>query len=115
MSPVLILSRLCLNRRFRLFGPFPGPPPQARLARVLTRDHDGHVVVQDLDGEVLPLLTKHLLALLLQDLAGAMMWVDDVVAELELDVLDLALLEGLEKLLFDLISDGPVLLVKWGG
>jgi len=44
-----------------------------------------------------------------------MMWIDDVVAELEFDVLDLALLEGLEKLLFDLISDGPVLLVKWGG
>jgi hypothetical protein len=67
--------------------------------------------VEDLDGEVLTLLTEHLLALLLQDLAGAMMGVDDVVAELELDVLDLALLEGLEKLLFDLVSDGPVLLV----
>jgi hypothetical protein len=39
-----------------------------------------------------------------------MVWVDDVVAELELDVLDLALLECLEKLLFDLVSDGPVLL-----
>jgi hypothetical protein len=44
-----------------------------------------------------------------------MMRVDDVVAELELDVLDLALLEGLEKLLFDLISDGPVLLVNRDG
>ena len=40
-----------------------------------------------------------------------MMRVDDVVTELELDVLDLALLERLEKLLFDLVSDGPVLLV----
>jgi hypothetical protein len=40
-----------------------------------------------------------------------MMRVDDVVAELELDVLDLALFECLEKLLFDLVSDGPVLLV----
>jgi hypothetical protein len=67
--------------------------------------------VEDLDGEVLPLLTEHLLALLLQDLAGSVVGIDDVVAELELDVLDLALLEGLEKLLFDLVSDGPVLLV----
>jgi hypothetical protein len=67
--------------------------------------------VQDLDGEVLTLLTEHLLALLLQDLAGAVVRVDDVVAELELDVLDLPLLECLEKLLFDLVSDGPVLLV----
>jgi len=40
-----------------------------------------------------------------------MMRVDDVVTELELDVLDLAFLERLEKLLFDLVSDGPVLLV----
>jgi hypothetical protein len=40
-----------------------------------------------------------------------MMRVHDVVAELELDVLDLPLLECLEKLLFDLVSDGPVLLV----
>jgi hypothetical protein len=68
--------------------------------------------VKNLDGEVLPLLTEHLLALLLQDLAGAMMRVDDVVPELELDVLDLALLERLEQLLFDLVSDGPVLLVS---
>jgi hypothetical protein len=44
-----------------------------------------------------------------------MMRVDDVVTELELDVLDLPFLKGLEKLLFDLVSDGPVLLVKWGG
>jgi hypothetical protein len=40
-----------------------------------------------------------------------MMGVDDVVAELELDVLDLAFLEGLEELLVNLVSDGPVLLV----
>jgi hypothetical protein len=39
------------------------------------------------------------------------MRVHDVVTELELDVLDLALLERLEQLLFDLVSDGPVLLV----
>jgi hypothetical protein len=39
------------------------------------------------------------------------MRVHDVVTELELDVLDLPLLECLEKLLFDLVRDGPVLLV----
>jgi hypothetical protein len=39
------------------------------------------------------------------------MRVHDVVTELELDVLDLTLLERLEQLLFDLVSDGPVLLV----
>jgi hypothetical protein len=37
--------------------------------------------------------------------------VDDVVTELELDVLDLTLFERLEQLCFDLVSDGPVLLV----
>src|SRR5690606_33597170 len=31
-------------------------PAQARAVGVLARDHDGHVVVQDLDGEVLALL-----------------------------------------------------------
>src|SRR4051812_35565293 len=33
-------------------------PAQARLAGVLARDHDGHVVVQDLDGEVLAHLAE---------------------------------------------------------
>jgi hypothetical protein len=45
--------------------------------------------VKDLDGEVLPLLTEDLLLLLLEDLAGAVMRIDHVVADLELDVLDL--------------------------
>jgi hypothetical protein len=44
--------------------------------------------VEDLDGEVLTLLTEHLLQFLLEDLARAVMGVDDVVADLELDVLD---------------------------
>ena len=76
MSPVLILSRLCLNRRFQFFGIsetssaqhgqdlldglLVDDAPQAGLAGVLARDHDGHVVVEDLDGEVLALLTEHL-------------------------------------------------------
>jgi hypothetical protein len=38
------------------------------------------------------------------------MRVDDVVAQLELDVLDLALLQCFQELLFDLVSDGSFLL-----
>jgi hypothetical protein len=53
--------------------------------------------VEDLDGEVLPPLTEDLLLLLLEDLAGAVMRIHDVVADLELDVLDLD--NGLEVLL----------------
>jgi hypothetical protein len=45
--------------------------------------------VEDLDGEVLAPFAEHLHLLLLQHLAGAVVRVDDVVAELELDVLDL--------------------------
>jgi hypothetical protein len=41
--------------------------------------------VEDLDGEVLVLLTEDLLGLLLEDLAGPVMGVDDVVADYELD------------------------------
>jgi hypothetical protein len=63
---------------------------QARLACVLARDHDGHVVVEDLDREVLPHLAEDLLLLLLDDLAGTVMRVDDVVADLERDALRLA-------------------------
>jgi uncharacterized protein YbaR (Trm112 family) len=55
--------------------------------------------VQDLDGEVLALLTEHLAQLLLEDLACPVMRVDDVVAALELDVLDHGRLEVLEELL----------------
>jgi hypothetical protein len=46
--------------------------------------------VEDLDGEVLAPFTEDLHLLLLHDLAGAVVGVDDVVAELKLDVLDLA-------------------------
>jgi hypothetical protein len=67
--------------------------------------------VKDLDGEVLALLAEDLLVLLLDDLPGAVMGVDDVVAEIELDVLDLADdFKVLEKLLFVDIGDGSVLL-----
>ena len=75
MSPVFILSRLCLKRRFQFFGI--SVPPLVRYLStsvtcsssitcagrpfgVVRRDLDGHVVVQDLDREVLALLAQHL-------------------------------------------------------
>src|SRR4028119_503654 len=99
MSPVLILSRLCLNRRFQVLGISetssertartfltvsssvtrgrPGLPALSRAARqspaarpraapaaparpggVPARDHGGHVVVEDLDREVLAPLAE---------------------------------------------------------
>jgi len=67
--------------------------------------------VKDLDGEVLALLAEDLLVLLLDDLAGAVMGIDDVVTKVELDVLDLSDdLEILQQLLFGDIGDGSVLL-----
>jgi hypothetical protein len=45
--------------------------------------------VEDLDGEVLLLLTEDLLGFLLEDLARPVMGIDDVVADLELDQLGL--------------------------
>src|SRR4051812_27756487 len=156
MSPVLILSRLCLNRRFQFFGISgvsscrtggaflsvsssvtrrrPAVPVLGHLGdvvlqdgedlldgllvddaaeagdpRVLAGDHHRHVVVQDLDGEVLALLTEHLLQFLLEDLPRPVMGIDDVVADLELDVDDLDLdLEVLQGLLFGATgNDGP--------
>ena len=73
MSPVFILSRLCLKRRFQFFGivvPLPvqrlrrpaRPSPRRSPCRSPTRsafsarDVHGHVVVQDLDRQVLALL-----------------------------------------------------------
>jgi hypothetical protein len=55
--------------------------------------------VQDLDRQVLTLFAEDLLLLLLQDLAGPVMRVDDVIADLVLDLLglprDLEVLDGL--------------------
>jgi hypothetical protein len=55
--------------------------------------------VQDLDRQVLTLLAEDLLLLLLQDLAGPVVRVDDVIADLILDLLglprDLEVLDGL--------------------
>ena len=62
---------------------------QAGLAGVLTRDHDGHVVVKNLDRQVLALLPEDVLLFLLDDLPGTVMRVHDVVANGEVDALDL--------------------------
>jgi hypothetical protein len=65
--------------------------------------------VEDLDGEVLLPLTEDLLALLLEDLAGPVMRVNDVVADFELDQLRLdGDLEVLD-LLFDYFGDDCLL------
>src|SRR5437588_6183570 len=63
--------------------------PQACPPRAVARHHHGHVVVKDLDREVLARLAEHLLLLLLQDLARPVMWIDHLVAHLVRDVDDL--------------------------
>jgi hypothetical protein len=50
---------------------------------VFTGNHDGHVVVKDLDRQVIPALPEELLALPQEDDARSMMRVDDVIALLE--------------------------------
>jgi hypothetical protein len=50
---------------------------------VLTRDHDRHLVVQDLDRQVVALLPQETPALLLQYDPGPVVRVDDVVAGIE--------------------------------
>jgi len=45
--------------------------------------------VKDLNREVLPYLAEDVLVFLLDDLAGPVMGIDDVVTDLELDVLGL--------------------------
>ena len=74
MLPVFILSRLCLKRRFQFFGISVEPPEsvlttivhralvddrsQSHPLRVLAGHVDGHVVVEDLDRQVLPRLAR---------------------------------------------------------
>jgi hypothetical protein len=70
--------------------------------------------VEDLDGEVLAPLTEDLLDLFLEDLAGPVMRIDDVVADLEPDVLDLGAFEVLDVLCFDYFGNGALLLQAAG-
>src|SRR3954467_6693860 len=74
--------------------------PQARLGRVLARDHHRHVVVQDLDRQVLATLAENRLLLLLEDLACPMVGIHDAVTDgvllhrqlaLEIEILDVLL------------------------
>ncbi len=51
--------------------------------RVLARNHHGHVVVEDLDGQIVPGLTQKLLGFLQDHNACAMVRIDDVVAFFE--------------------------------
>src|SRR5687767_14591822 len=51
--------------------------------RVLTGNHHGHVVVEDLDRQVVPLLPQELLGLALLDHPGPVVRIDDVVARLK--------------------------------
>src|SRR4051812_37900343 len=64
---------------------------QTGLAGVRTRDHHRHVVMKDLDREVLAHLAQDVLLFLLDHLAGPVMGIDHVVTDLEIDVLDLTL------------------------
>src|SRR5205823_8549805 len=97
MSPVFILSRLCLNRRFQFFG-ISVPPEVRYLTTFLTAsssitlrrptlgvvggDVHRHVVMQDLDREVFALLAQNVLLLALHDRACTVVRVHHLVADL---------------------------------
>jgi hypothetical protein len=66
--------------------------------------------VQDLDGEVLAPLAEDLLLLLLEDLAGAVMRVYDVVADLEVEAFDLTADLEVLQVVFDDFGNGALLL-----
>jgi hypothetical protein len=61
--------------------------------------------VEDLDRQVLAGLPEDLLLLLLEDLAGAVVRIDDVVADLEVDALGLDDLQVLDDLLFRYVGN----------
>ena len=58
-------------------------PAQARPVGVLAGHHDGHVVVQDLDCQVVPLLAEEVLGLLHEHHPSPVVWIHDVVADVE--------------------------------
>jgi hypothetical protein len=68
--------------------------------------------VKDLDREVLALLPENLLDLLLQDLAGSVMWVDHVVPDLVGDVGDLTGYFEVRDLLLDYVADDALLVAS---
>src|SRR5438552_17933787 len=104
MSPVLILSRLCLKRRFQFLGISDTSSRSTSrtfftVSSSITRRRPasaafsvGTLTVMSLWRiliEVLAPFAEHLHLLLLQHLPRAVMRVDHVIADLELDVLDL--------------------------
>jgi len=66
--------------------------------------------VEDLDREVLLLLAEDLLALLLEDLTGSVMRIDDVVADFEVDALRLNGDLEVLNLLFDYFGNDNLLI-----
>jgi hypothetical protein len=66
--------------------------------------------VQDLDGEVLAPLAEDLLVLLLEDLAGAVMRVYDVVSDLEVEAFDLTADLEVLQVVFDDFGNCALLL-----
>jgi hypothetical protein len=62
--------------------------------------------VEDLDGQILAALAEDLLVLLLDDLSGAVMRIDDVVADREVDALRLSLELEILDLLYGCIGNG---------
>ena len=98
-SPVLILSWLCLTRRFQFMGILVGssrstPSTSSTMGSEMTgrmpalsdavhRHHDGHVVVEDLDAVVAARRPLEILLHDLQDAAGAVMRIDDRVTYAE--------------------------------
>src|SRR5512144_334681 len=77
--------------------------PQSRKAGVLAGDHHGHIVVEDVDGQVVPLLSHQVPRLLLQDHARTMVRIDDVVADLKVNDRRLDLEVGNRRLVDDLL------------
>jgi hypothetical protein len=54
--------------------------------------------MKDLDGQIFTALPEDFLFLLTEHLAGSMVWIDDAVAHLEIDVFDRRDLEVLQVL-----------------
>ena len=105
MSPVLILSRLCLNRRFQFFGISEHFVAESTSSTFLTVSSSitragrpaaafsvGTITVMSLWRILIVrysrCLAEDLHVLLVDDLTGTVVGIDDLITDLELDVLD---------------------------
>ena len=86
------------------FGFLVDDPAEPGSVSVLTRDHHGHVVVEDVDGQVVAAFSHQVLGLLLQDHACAVMRIDDVVTDLEVAVKRFEFEVGYRRLVDCLLS-----------